>query len=123
MEKQNNKMEIMFDWFLGEAKDLTDKVQKVTDELAVNTAKMEEAANALNSTVETAQRETVAAQRELADTLRQAIKANTELASKLQHDQDANNLKIAKALVFFSATLISIAVIFVVAFGYWVFSH
>lgn len=75
------------EWFLGDAKEITDSMQQISGEIAENAAKMEAAGKSISTAIEASKLETIAAQRELAASLKQSAVANAEFARKLASSQ------------------------------------
>ncbi len=87
MEKQPDKMQVMFEWFLGDAKELADQMQKTSGELAMIAEQIDGATKAISAAVEASKIETIAAQRELTASLKKAASENAEFAKRLAHSQ------------------------------------
>ena len=75
------------EWFLGDAKEITDSMQQISGEIAENAAKMEAAGKAISTAIDASKLETIAGQRELAASLKQSASANAEFARKLAISQ------------------------------------
>lgn len=75
------------EWFLGDAKEITDSMQQISGAIAENAAKMDEAGKAISAAIEASKVETIAAQRELAASLKKTASANAEFARKLANSQ------------------------------------
>ncbi|WP_318386910.1 hypothetical protein [Enterobacter sp.] len=87
MEKQPDKMQVMFEWFLGDAKELADQMQKISGDLAKTAAEIDGATKGISAAVEASKIETIAAQRELAASLKKAASDNAEFAKMLMKSQ------------------------------------
>ncbi|EPN9162961.1 plasmid stabilization protein StbC [Escherichia coli] len=102
MEKQPDKMQVLLEWFLGDSKEITDKMQEISGGLAENAATLEEAGKTISAAIEASKMETIAAQRELAASLKQASNANAEFARKLAASQAAFGSELKSRMLIYT---------------------
>ncbi|HCA3195755.1 TPA: hypothetical protein MN540_005063 [Klebsiella pneumoniae] len=102
MEKQPDKMQVLLEWFLGDSKEITDKMQEISGGLEANAVTLEQAGKAISDAIEASKMETIAAQRELAASLKQASNANAEFARKLAISQAAFGSELKSRMLIYT---------------------
>lgn len=102
MEKQPDKMQVMFEWFLGDAKELADQMQKISGELAVTAEQMDAATKAIAAAVEASKIETIAAQRELTASLKKVAAENAEFTKRLAHSQASFGSELKSRMIIYT---------------------
>ncbi|MFP1771041.1 plasmid stabilization protein StbC [Lonsdalea quercina] len=83
MEKQPDKLDILMDWFLGDAKEITSKLESVTASVAETVERLDKTSNEINKSSEAAKVEVIASQRELVNTLKKEQKVSDQFFERL----------------------------------------
>ncbi|EMI3829132.1 hypothetical protein V6Z40_004833, partial [Escherichia coli] len=78
MEKQPDKLDILMDWFLGDAKEITSKLESVTTSVTETVERLDKASDEIKKSSEVAKTEVIASQRELVNTLKKEQKVSDQ---------------------------------------------
>ncbi|EGT1536994.1 hypothetical protein I3G05_004635 [Salmonella enterica] len=83
MEKQPDKLDILMDWFLGDAKEITSKLESVTTSVTETVERLDKASDEIKKSSEVAKTEVIASQRELVNTLKKEQKVSDQFFVRL----------------------------------------
>lgn len=83
MEKQPDKLDILMDWFLGDAKEITSKLESVTTSVTETVERLDKASDEIKKSSEVAKTEVIASQRELVNTLKKEQKVSDQFFERL----------------------------------------
>ena len=83
MEKQPDKLDVLMDWFLGDAKEITSKLESVSVSVTEAIERLDKASDAIAKSSETAKTEVIASQRELVNTLKKEQKVSEQFFERL----------------------------------------
>ena len=83
MEKQPDKLDILMDWFLGDAKEITSKLESVTTSVTETVERLDKASDEIKKSSEMAKTEVIASQRELVNTLKKEQKVSDQFFERL----------------------------------------
>lgn len=87
MEKQPDKLDILMDWFLGDAKEITSKLESVTTSVTETVERLDKASDEIKKSSEVAKTEVIASQRELVNTLKKEQKVSDQFFERLAEAQ------------------------------------
>ena len=83
MEKQPDKLDILMDWFLGDAKEITSKLESVTTSVTETVERLDKASDEIKKSSEVAKTEVLASQRELVNTLKKEQQVSDQFFERL----------------------------------------
>ena len=83
MEKQPDKLDILMDWFLGDAKEITSKLESVTTSVTETVERLDKASDEIKKSSEVAKTEVIASQRELVNTLKKEQMVSDQFFERL----------------------------------------
>lgn len=83
MDKQPDKLEILMDWFLGDAKEITEKLESVKETVIDAVARLEKAKDEISKSSDEAKTEVIASQRELVNILKKEQKVSDQFFERL----------------------------------------
>ncbi|EGD4232498.1 StbC [Salmonella enterica subsp. enterica serovar Meleagridis] len=100
MEKQPDKLEVLMDWFLGDAKEITASQKEMTEKLSVLSEKLAKDTTSLGETADSLKRALVENQRTISMAINDDAKAREEFLAKFRRAQASSAETLSRQILF-----------------------
>ncbi|MDM5003281.1 plasmid stabilization protein StbC (plasmid) [Escherichia coli] len=103
MEKQPDKFEVLMDWFLGDAKEITASQKEMTEILSALSEKLAKDTESLGETADSLKRTLVENQRSISLAISDDAKAREEFLTKFRRAQASRAETLTRQILFITA--------------------
>ncbi|WP_064184140.1 plasmid stabilization protein StbC, partial [Klebsiella pneumoniae] len=100
MEKQPDKFEVLMDWFLGDAKEITASQKEMTEILSALSEKLAKDTESLGETADSLKRTLVENQRSISLAISDDAKAREEFLTKFRRAQASRAETLTRQILF-----------------------